>query len=90
MPNIDISVISPDGQLTGIRRNGCTLQNWPIDVWFDDEGSGGLTACAALNVNGAHLQCLLLPGVQNPNVLNGLTATTPAVPGRYASRTLTT
>ncbi|MBK6903231.1 MAG: T9SS type A sorting domain-containing protein [Saprospirales bacterium] len=72
LPNIDISVISPDGQLIRVFGvTGCTLQNWPIDVWFDDEGSGGLTACAALNVNGAHLQCLLLPGVQNPNVLNG-------------------
>ncbi|MBK6903238.1 MAG: hypothetical protein IPH04_10620 [Saprospirales bacterium] len=72
LPNIDISVISPDGQLIRVFGvTGCTLQNWPIDVWFDDEGTGGLTACAALNVNGAHLQCLLLPGVQNPNVLNG-------------------
>ncbi|MAT53879.1 MAG: hypothetical protein CMN32_05315, partial [Saprospirales bacterium] len=72
LPDLNIEAISPDGQAIRVFGvTGCFGQEWPIDVWFDDEGSGGLTQCAALDAGGAHIQCLVLPGVQNNTVLSG-------------------
>ncbi|MBK8562408.1 MAG: proprotein convertase P-domain-containing protein [Saprospiraceae bacterium] len=71
LPDLVMTLIAPDGTSRRIfGLTGCTGAEWDIDVIWDDEGSGGLTACAALNAGGANLQCLELPGVQNPNVLN--------------------
>ncbi len=72
LPDLNIEAISPDGTAISVFQvSGCFGQEWPIDVWFDDEGIGGITQCAALNAGGAHIQCFQLPGVQNPNVLVG-------------------
>lgn len=72
LPDLNIEAIDPSGQAISVFGvTGCFGQEWPIDVWFDDEGTGGLTQCAQLDAGGAHIQCLVLPGVQNPTVLSG-------------------
>ncbi|MCB9284938.1 MAG: T9SS type A sorting domain-containing protein [Lewinellaceae bacterium] len=76
LPDLDILVINPGGnQVDCFAVTGCFGTEYPIDVWWDDEGIGGLTQCTQLNAGGAHLQCFQAPGVQNPNVLNALDGT---------------
>lgn len=70
LPDLDISVTSPDGftqRVFGVT--GCFGQEFDINAIFDDEGAGGLTQCVDLDAGGAPLQCLQLPGAQNPTLL---------------------
>ena len=63
LPDLDMVVIAPDGtQVDFFTLTGCTGAEWPIDVWFDDEGAGGLAQCVQLNVGGAHIQPVVAPG----------------------------
>jgi hypothetical protein len=67
-----VTVQSPDGTNIDIFNvTGCFGQAFPMDVWFDDEGTGGLTSCFQLDQNGGHIQCFVNPGVQNNTVLAG-------------------
>ncbi|MCB9284936.1 MAG: T9SS type A sorting domain-containing protein [Lewinellaceae bacterium] len=76
LPDLAMYVINPGGQQVNcFSVTGCFGTEYPIDVWWDDEGTGGLTQCVDLNAGGAHLQCLQAPGVQSPNVLNALDGT---------------
>jgi subtilisin-like proprotein convertase family protein len=63
LPDLNIEVISPSGTVADVfTLTGCTGQEWPIDVIFDDQGQGGLTQCAELNAGGARIQPILAPG----------------------------
>ncbi|MCB9284934.1 MAG: HYR domain-containing protein [Lewinellaceae bacterium] len=76
LPDLDILVINPGGnQVDCFAVTGCFGTEYPIDVWWDDEGTGGLTQCVQLNAGGAHLQCFQAPGVQSPTVLSALDGT---------------
>jgi len=73
LPDLNMVVRAPDGTVADVfTLTGCTGAEWPIDVIWDDEGTGGLTLCVQLNAAAARLQCLVAPGVQNPNVLTVL------------------
>ena len=64
LPDLNMVAIAPDGtQVDFFTLTGCTGAEWPIDVWFDDEGAGNLTMCVQLNVGGAPVQPVCAPGV---------------------------
>lgn len=70
LPDLNISVTSPGGSPVRVFGvTGCFGAEFDIDATFDDEGAGGLTLCVELDAGGAPLQCLQLPGVQNPTLL---------------------
>ncbi|MEO1262517.1 MAG: proprotein convertase P-domain-containing protein [Bacteroidota bacterium] len=70
LPDLDIVATNPGGtQVDVFQVTGCFGAEFPIDCIFDDEGSGGLTMCADLDADGARLQCLVAPGVQQNDVL---------------------
>ena len=70
LPDLNVEVINPQGQTISVfQLGGCTGQEWPIDVWFDDAGLGNLTQCVTLNAGGAAIQCVSLPGVSTPGKL---------------------
>jgi hypothetical protein len=70
LPDLDMRVRDPNGNEADIfTLTGCFGQEWPINVKFDDEGTGNLTLCVQLNVNGAPTQCVIAPGVSGPTVL---------------------
>ncbi|MDV7395464.1 hypothetical protein RZS08_29020, partial [Arthrospira platensis SPKY1] len=63
LPDLDIIAIAPDGtQVDVFVLTGCFGQEWPIDVWFDDEGAGGLSQCVDLDAGGANIQPVVAPG----------------------------
>ncbi|MEO6758662.1 MAG: hypothetical protein ABIO24_04340, partial [Saprospiraceae bacterium] len=71
LPDLDMVVTAPDGTTADVfTLTGCFGQEWPIDVVFDDQGTGGLTQCTQLNVNGAHIQSVIAPGMSGPVVLS--------------------
>ncbi|MDX2135899.1 MAG: HYR domain-containing protein, partial [Saprospiraceae bacterium] len=73
LPDLDILVIAPDGsQADCFAVTGCFGQEFPIDCKWDDEGLGGVTACAQLDQNGGPLQCFVAPGNQSNTVLSAL------------------
>jgi hypothetical protein len=75
--DVQINLTSPSGLTRNVFQVGGCAGTFPVNVTFDDQGTGGLTACAALNAPGTNIQCVVLPGVQNPAQLapfNGLLA----------------
>jgi hypothetical protein len=76
LPDLDVQVINPAGQVVSVMTiGGCVGQEWPIDVWFDDEGTYLLmNACARLNAGGQRMTALTA-GVPTPNKLAALDGT---------------
>ena len=71
LPDLNMEVIAPDGTSADVfTLTGCFGQEWPIDVWFDDEGAGGLTQCVQLNVGGANIQPVVAPGASGTVLFN--------------------
>src|SRR5690606_26244481 len=76
LPDLNIEVIAPSGAVQSVfQLTGCFGAEFPINCWFDDEGTGNLMQCVDLdggaNADNYRIQPVQLPGV-SAQVLNNL------------------
>ncbi len=69
LSDLDMVVTAPGGaQADLFTTDSCSGAEWPIDLLFDDEGTGNLNSCDQLNAGGAALQGII-SSASAPNVL---------------------